>query len=211
MPQPTAMLPPSLYMVLLGGRHPQARIEVHDVVLAVGTDLDSLKPQLQQAWFGRAKGLHIDAWARIAQVSYVHQPQPLNSSAKASSTLQDTSLVHTPCKQTYRIAFADVPAAASALKLFFVNIGGVLPQQFGEQHRYRVLAAFDAAEAKRLALNWARRLYTAAHVDALFDVDDCMSIDLLAGRYIHLHAITDHANTKPHDALNTWENCYLPI
>lgn len=210
------ILPPCLYMVLLGGRHLQARIEVHDVVLAIGTDLDSIKPQLKQLWFGARKGLHIDAWARIHQVSYVyhsdvhqsdvHQPCPPPEMAHLATDLGAQS-----SQQQYRVQFADVPAPKDALKLFFVNIGGVLPQQFGEQHRYKVLAAFSAAEAKRLALNWARRFYNAGHVDALCDVDDCMTIDLLAGRYVHLQPIATDAPIIASDTVNAWQNCYLPI
>ncbi len=54
---------PSLFMVMLGGRHAKANTEVHDVVMAIGHSLSELTPQLKQAWFGELKGLHIDAWA----------------------------------------------------------------------------------------------------------------------------------------------------
>ena len=53
---------PSLFMVMLGGRHARANTEVHDVVMAVGDTLEEVYPQLKQAWFGEAQGLHIDAW-----------------------------------------------------------------------------------------------------------------------------------------------------
>ena len=60
---------PSLFMVMLGGRHARANTEVHDVVMAVGDTLEEVYPQLKQAWFGEAQGLHIDAWAKLSGVS----------------------------------------------------------------------------------------------------------------------------------------------
>ena len=56
---------PSLFIVMLGGRHARANTEVHDVVLAVGESLEDTYPQLKNAWFAEQQGLHIDAWAQI--------------------------------------------------------------------------------------------------------------------------------------------------
>ena len=61
---------PSLFIVMLGGRHARANTEVHDVVLAVGDSLEDVHPQLKQVWFGEQKGLHIDAWAQINGVEF---------------------------------------------------------------------------------------------------------------------------------------------
>ena len=61
---------PSLFIVMLGGRHARANTEVHDVVLAVGDTLPEIYPQLKNAWFAEQKGLHIDAWAQINGVEF---------------------------------------------------------------------------------------------------------------------------------------------
>ena len=61
---------PSLFIVMLGGRHARANTEVHDVVLAVGEELEETYPQLRNAWFAEQKGLHIDAWAKINGVAF---------------------------------------------------------------------------------------------------------------------------------------------
>ena len=37
---------PSLFIVMLGGRHARANTEVHDVVLAVGDTLEEVYPNL---------------------------------------------------------------------------------------------------------------------------------------------------------------------
>lgn len=39
---------PSLFIVMLGGRHARANTEVHDVVLAVGESLEDTYPQLKK-------------------------------------------------------------------------------------------------------------------------------------------------------------------
>lgn len=164
-------------MVLLGGKHPRARVEVHDIVFAVGQSLHELRPALCHAWFGSAKGLHIDAWAQLNGVRYAGQP--------------------------YAIVLSNRASAEHELKLYFLNLGGMLPQQFGEQHRYRVVAAFNLQQAKQQGLAWAKKHWQGAHVDAVFDVDDCMPIDSVDGRYINLYPC-EHAE-------NTWQNCYIPI
>ena len=51
---------PSLFIVMLGGRHARANTEVHDVVLAVGDSLEETYPQLKQAWFAELKGLLVN-------------------------------------------------------------------------------------------------------------------------------------------------------
>ena len=48
---------PSLFMVMLGGRHARANTEIHDVVFAVADSLEDSYPQLKNAWFGEQKGV----------------------------------------------------------------------------------------------------------------------------------------------------------
>lgn len=62
------MTEPKLFMVMLGGRAKGCNTELHDVVFAVGHRIQDLYPQLLDAWFGEAEGLHIDAWSVIDQV-----------------------------------------------------------------------------------------------------------------------------------------------
>ena len=50
-----------LFVVMLGGKHPRAKIEVHDVVFAVADTLQHTYTQLRDGWFGSPKGVHIDA------------------------------------------------------------------------------------------------------------------------------------------------------
>ena len=114
---------PSLFMVMLGGRHARANTEVHDVVMAVGDTLEEVYPQLKQAWFGEAQGLHIDAWAKLSGVSSQGQ--------------------------NYQIHFTDAAPQPDDLKLYLINLGGYNAREFGELHRYEFVVAPNAVVAKQ--------------------------------------------------------------
>jgi hypothetical protein len=168
---------PSLFVVMLGGRHARANIEVHDVVMAIGTSLQEVIPQLKQAWFGEANGLHIDAWAQISGV----QSQGVD----------------------YQIQFSDAAPSTSDEKLYLINLGGYSADSFGELHRYHLVVAKDAVLAKQLGKQFIQQDWHKPHTDRVIDVDDCIPIDHIAGRYIQLvqgDFIPDY-----------WENTYLPI
>ncbi|WP_312933236.1 DUF1543 domain-containing protein [Pseudomonas sp.] len=145
-----------LYVVLLGGRHPRASIEVHDVLFAQADTLAHTYPQLRASWFGSLKGLHIDAWMEVHGV------------------------------EGYRVEFSQASPAPGAMRLFFLNLGGYEPGVFGEAHRYLLVPAPDKAAAKRLGRQRMAAGWLKAHTDAVLDVDDCLPIDLVGGRYVHL-------------------------
>lgn len=144
-----------LYMVMLGGRHPRAKIEVHDIVFACGDTLQQTYPSLIRNWFGDPKRVHIDAWMQIDGVD------------------------------DYAVRLKTEPAAAGP-RLFFVNIGGYLNQVFGEDHRYLLVVAEDAQQAKQRAKAGAGELWHKAHRDNLAEVDDCLQLDQIEGLYVHL-------------------------
>ncbi|MBJ9957424.1 DUF1543 domain-containing protein [Acinetobacter calcoaceticus] len=168
---------PSLFMVMLGGRHARANTEVHDVVMAIGESLSELTSQLKHAWFGELKGLHIDAWAQISGV----QSQDVN----------------------YQIHFSDAAPSASDKKLYLINLGGYTPNIFGELHSYHLVVAADAVAAKQLGKQFIEQHWHKPHTDRVVDVDDCIPIDHIAGRYIHL--------VQGEFSPMIWENTYLTL
>lgn len=168
---------PSLFMVMLGGRHAKATTEVHDVVMAIGETLPEVMPQLKQAWFGELKGLHIDAWAQFSGV----QSQGVK----------------------YQIHFSDAAPSVSDEKLYLINLGGYLPNIFGELHSYHLVVATDSVSAKQLGKQYIEQHWHKPHTDRVVDVDDCIAIDHVAGRYIQLV----QGEFKP----TIWENTYLTI
>ncbi|WP_286913540.1 MULTISPECIES: DUF1543 domain-containing protein [unclassified Pseudomonas] len=145
-----------LYVVMLGGRHPGAKIEVHDVVFAHADSLEAAYPQLRSAWFGAAKGLHVDSWLAVDGVD------------------------------GYRVELRQERPAAGAPRLYFINLGGYEKQVFGEAHRYLLVVAGNKAEAKALSKKRMQADWLKPHTDALIDVDDCLAIDQVAGAFVHL-------------------------
>ncbi|TBU92017.1 DUF1543 domain-containing protein [Stutzerimonas kirkiae] len=160
-----------LFIVLLGGKHPRASIEVHDIVIATGACLADTHEQLRQHWFGSPQGLHIDAWMQVDGID------------------------------GYRLEFSDSLPAAGEPKLFLINLGGYLPEEFGESHRYLPVVARDAAEAKRRGKQQIPQLWAKPHTDAIIDVDDCLPLDYVNGSHIHL-------TPGPHRPIH-FENDYI--
>ncbi len=145
-----------LFVVMLGGKHPAAKIEVHDVAFAFGEQLSDCYQQLRQQWFGAAKGLHIDSWWQVQGVD------------------------------GYQLQFSDVAPKAGELRLYFINLGGYTTGSFGEDHQYLLVVATDPAEAKQLRKQRMPKKCAKPPTDTLYDVDDCIAIDAVAGRYVKL-------------------------
>ena len=168
---------PNLFMVMLGGRHVRANTEVHDVVFAVADSLEDSYPQLKNAWFGEQKCLHVDAWARVNGVE---------SAGKK-----------------YQIQFSDAQPQVTDKKLWLINLGGYDTREFGELHRYVLVIASRAGEAKQLAKHHFDQTWQKQHTDRVLDFDDCIAIDCIHGRYVML--------VEAEFEQNVWENTYLML
>lgn len=145
-----------LFVVMLGGKHPGAKIEVHDVVFAFGLTLNDCHDQLRQQWFGSAKGLHIDSWWQVQGVD------------------------------GYQLHFSNVAPKAGDPRLYFINLGGYQTGNFGEDHQYLLVVANSPEQAKQFGKQRIPKLWDKPHTDNLYDVDDCIAIDAVAGRYVQL-------------------------
>ena len=155
------MTQPQLFIVLLGGKHAQARIEVHDIVPVIYPQLEQSYPQLKRDWFGLARGLHIDAWMCVRGVQY----HGINYQVKIASSTQP---MH------------------RQLKLYLINLGAYVVDEFGELHRYVVVAGLNPADAKQQGQLHIEQHWKKAHTDAVIDVDDCLALDLIDGYCINL-------------------------
>ena len=167
----------NLFMVMLGGRHARANTEVHDVVFAIGDTLQETYPQLKNVWFGEKKGLHIDAWMQINAVQGEGRH--------------------------YQIQFADTQPNLHDEKLWLINLGGYDAREFGELHRYVLVLAQNAMVAKQHGKAHFAQHWQKQHTDHVLDVDDCIAIDHVYGRYIQL--------VEGAFSGNYWENTYLTI
>lgn len=145
-----------LFVVMLGGKHPRAKIEVHDVVFVVADSLEAAYPQLRQSWFGSPQGLHIDSWMAVEGV------------------------------ENWRVELSGLAPAPDEHRLYFINLGGYENGVFGEAHRYLLVVARNKREAIAKGKLHMAKHWTQAHTDAVLDIDDCLPIDEASGRYIHL-------------------------
>lgn len=145
-----------LFVVMLGGKHPRAKIEVHDVVFAIADSLEAAYPQLRQGWFGNSAGLHIDSWMRVDGV------------------------------ERWKVELSPLAPSPGTPRLYFINLGGYEPHAFGEAHHYVLVVARDKKEAKSKGQQHMLKHWKQSHTDVLMDVDDCLPIDQVGGRYIHL-------------------------
>ncbi|MHA3893530.1 DUF1543 domain-containing protein [Acinetobacter sp. GXMZU3951] len=164
-----------LFVVMLGGRHQRANTEVHDVVAVWGDSLEATFPQLRQAWFAEQKGLHIDAWMKI-------------------NTVESEG-------QYYQIRLSNTAPQPDAPKLFLINLGGYDAQEFGELHRYVLIVANNAQQAKQRAKLHFAQQWQKPHTDRVLEVDDCIALAQVENQYIHLELATPQKND--------WENTYL--
>src|SRR4051794_12119416 len=91
-----------LFMLLLGCKPPGRFTEQHDIFFGIAAGLPELLPAILAAW-PEAPKIHIDAWREVTVVD------------------------------GYRVTVqAREQAAASAEKLFFLNLGGYKPGEFEE-------------------------------------------------------------------------------
>jgi len=54
-----------LFAIYIGGEHPSAHIEVHDVRFVVAKTIQDTEDRLRADWWGTPGTLHIDCWAEI--------------------------------------------------------------------------------------------------------------------------------------------------
>lgn len=147
-----------LFAVFVGGEHPRANIELHDLRFVTGNTIGETVPQLRAAWWGTPSSLHIDGYAELTHV------------------------------EGRRIEVRPGPAPPDGTdRLWFVNIGGYTPELFGEQHQYLFMVGAGKSEiwrrARRLSPDW-----TSRHRDNLATIDTVVDVSsLLAPQAVHIH------------------------
>lgn len=57
-----------LFAIYIGGEHPSANIEIHDVRFVVASSIKETHDRLRDDWWGTPGTLHIDCWAEIDHV-----------------------------------------------------------------------------------------------------------------------------------------------
>jgi hypothetical protein len=106
-----------LFMVVLGCTPKDRLIEQHDIFFGIAEELKDLVEEMKNFW--PVDDLHIDCWKIIEQVG------------------------------NYKVVINEKPSETEnkEKQLFFINLGGYLPNIFEELHYKTVVVASDKAEA----------------------------------------------------------------
>lgn len=76
-------------------------------------------------------------------------------------------------------------------------------REFGELHRYVLVIAQNAMVAKEKGKQYFARHWQKLHTDRVLEVDDCIAIDHVYGRYVQL--------VEGDFEQGQWENTYLTL
>jgi hypothetical protein len=108
-----------LFMTIIGCRPPGRLTEQHDVFFGIGNTLADLIPQINAFWPEVKGKFHLDSWREVSKVG------------------------------EYEIRVVEKSAASSKeLALFFLNLGGYLPNEMEEFHYKKLVVAPSLAVAQ---------------------------------------------------------------
>ena len=150
-----------LYLVVLGGKAPNANVELHDVRWVIGSNIEETFESLRNNWFGSIEGLHIDSYKKIQSID----GYKINLKNKKSEKIKKNNL-----------------RSEKKKKLWFVNLGGYHENSMQEIHEFGLVVAFNSFEAKKLAKSKWLLGYSKTHKDntsclkKVSFVDDCAVI-----------------------------------
>ena len=98
----------------------------------------------------------------------------------------------------HRITLRATPAVGPQ-KLFFINLGAYLPDQFTELHANAFVVAASEKDVKQRAKAELLKGAQSVHTDDLFDIDDCLEIAEVDGHHIHLEATAESEAFAPNN------------
>jgi hypothetical protein len=96
----------------------------------------------------------------------------------------------------YRISLENEPEVLNK-KLYFINLGGYHKDKLNELHEFALFVASDKAEAKKKAIDSLLNTSLIKHKDNLMEVDDCLELCSIDGKYVHLHPSDESFDLKP--------------
>ena len=149
-----------LFLIVIGGRAPNANIELHDVRWVVASTIEDTFDSLRKNWFGSIEGLHIDSYKKIKSID--------GYKISLRNIEKD--------KIKYNFLQKDIK---NKKKLWFVNLGGYERNSMQEKHEFGLVVAKNSKDAKNIAKSkWLlghRKTHkdNLSSLDMVSDVDDC--------------------------------------
>jgi hypothetical protein len=171
-----------LFLLILGCRPNGRNTEQHDTFFGIGDSLSDVLPQIENFWPDGGK-IHIDSWREVTAVD----------------------------GYSVKVFDKETAPAASANKLFFLNLGGYKPADMEEYHYKLLSVAVDKVAAISAAKQTAFYMHTGfkgatSHIDDKYgvDVDDVYEIkDILPRQLKDKYVINIQAAASlPEDELH---------
>ncbi len=168
----------SLFIVVLGGRHLQSNIEIHDVRWVIGKSIEDTFPDLKKQWFGRERGLHIDSYKRVKYID-------------------GYEIVISKCNKNKLI-----DTQKENESLWFINLGGYNPNKMNEEHEFSLVVAKKAMDARKKAKEkWESNFKKVhnddhSHIKNVEQIDDIHSIKKIKNYCINLIYDPEKRNDK---------------
>lgn len=194
---------PTLFMIKIGARPKGRLIEQHDIYFGVGEHISDFVEAINSHWSEVKNKWHLDAYRQVTVVDH-HR-------------IEWRSTTEAPNANT-----------ESALKLFFINLGGYLIGEFEEFHHKLLIVAPTQADAikqakqsefyKRFGFqDKATPFNAASHIDdkQQVDIDEIYNVnELLSGGHLIITpvALADTAtnsNTKVDGAIEQEDKSYI--
>ncbi|SDS89741.1 DUF1543 domain-containing protein [Bradyrhizobium canariense] len=165
-----------LFMFYIGGNCGNSNIELHDIRFSVGSAPEDCYDGLRRQWWGDPTSLHLDSWGIVEQADGF-----------------DVAVTRTPRNDT-------------SSSLFFVNLGGYNPQEFGELHKNVLVVAPDIKAAKHKALQQVND-WVQPHKDRIFEIEKAVDLTALMENYGCALALEPATVEKPF----AFQCLYLPL
>lgn len=96
----------------------------------------------------------------------------------------------------YSITLQDEPQETGK-NLYFVNLGGYQNDKLNELHEFSLFVAGNETEAKNKAKDRLLKTASHTHKDNIVEVDDCLSVGSVDGKFIHLHKSEEAFDLRP--------------
>lgn len=149
-----------LYMILIGCTPKNRLIEQHDMYFGIAEELKNLIPNMNRFWPEAEGVFHIDCWRKVTRVG------------------------------NYNIEVIEKTNFKNNFQLFFINLGGYLPNEFEEYHHKQLIVAKSKAEAikkvketefyKKFSFKGAQSHiddYYGVDIDEIYNVEDILPLE----------------------------------
>jgi hypothetical protein len=145
-----------LFAIYIGGEHPGANIEVHDMRFVAAPSIKETYEVLRQQWWGRPGSLHIDCWSELSHADGYEialRPEPFEGAERlfyVNLGGYDRAEFSEKHRNVFVVAATTNEAKSRAMKL---AKGWAAPHRDDMYEADQAFALDDVARAERLYIH----------------------------------------------------------